>query len=152
MPTSQTPPPPNSHESLSRGQVSWPNSPGRGTTKKVHATSPVAASRASTRPCPPMSPLARPTNSLPRAYIGAVVTTSPRVRSSLPTRVAQASAPLSRRRASTSPLRAPKTTRSPATAAPCHDGTRPASGSGSQRHTGSPVRASKAKTLAPPVR
>ena len=152
MPTSQTPPPPNVHESLSCGHVSWPNSPGRGTTKKVQSTSPVSASRASTRPCPPMSPFARPTNTRPRAYIGAEVTDSPRVCTSLPTRVAQTGSPLSRSSASTSPLRVPKKTRPPPSAAPCHDGTRPASGSGCQCQTASPVRASNAKTFAPPVR
>ena len=126
----------------------WPNSPGRGTTKRVHSTAPVAALRASTRPWPPTSPFARPTNTLPRAYIGAVVTTSARVRTSLPTRVAQTRSPVSRLRAMTSPLRVPKKTWPSSSPTPCHEGTRPASGSGSQRQTSSPVRASNASMFA----
>ena len=126
----------------------WPNSPGRGTTKRVHSTAPVAALRASTRPWPPTSPFARPTNTLPRAYIGAVVTTSARVRTSLPTRVAQTRSPVSRLRAMTSPLRVPKKTWPSSSPTPCHEGTRPAPESDSQRQTGSPVRASNASMFA----
>ena len=128
-------------------------SPGRGTTKNVHSVSPVAASRAMTRPCPPLSPLANPTKTRPRAYIGAVVTPSPAWGGTLPTAATHASSPVSCRSAATCALRSPTKTRSSPSPTPCHDGTICASpGGGCQRQTVSPVRASIAKTLAPAVR
>ena len=153
VPFNQTPPPPTSQILESWGQVSWPNSPGRGTTKNVHATSPVAASRATTRPCPPLSPLATPTNTLPRACIGAVVTFSPSCRGMLPTDSAHTNSPVSWRSAATCALPSPTNTKSSPRPTPCQVGTICASGlSDCQRQTFSPVAPSIASTLAPAVR
>ena len=122
-------------------------------TKKVQATSPVAASTATTRPCPPLSPLATPTNTLPAACMGAVVTVSPATAGTLPTVVAQTSSPVSCRSAATCTLRSPTNTRSPLNPTPCHDGAiRDAASSACQRHRVSPVAPSTASTLAPAVR
>ena len=106
-----------------------------------------------TRPCPPLSPLASPTKTLPRATIGAVVTPSPACGGTLPTVVAQTNSPVSRSSAATWALRSPTKTRSSPSPTPCQDGTIPASPAGGcQRQTVSPVRPSIANTLAPAVR
>ena len=106
-----------------------------------------------TRPCPPLSPLASPTKTLPRAYIGAVVTPSPAWGGTLPTVATQASSPVPRSSAATCALRSPTKTRSSPRPTPCQDGTIPASPAGGcQRQTVSPLRPSMAKTLAPAVR
>ena len=153
VPTSQTPPPPSSQVFESCGQVSWPNAPERGTTKNVHRVSPVAASRATMRPCPPLSPLATPTKTVPCAYTGAVVTVSPNCCGTLPTDSAHTSSPVSWRSAATCEVRSPTNTRSSPSPTPCHDGTICSSVlGGCQRQTVSPVRASIAKMLAPAVK
>ena len=121
--------------------------------KNVQRCSPVAASSAMMRPCPPASPLASPTNTWPRANNGAVVTDSPICGGTLPTRSVHTISPVSWRSAATSALLSP-TKMSPAPKpTPCQDGTLPASAlADCQRQTVSPVRASIANTLAPAVR